>query len=342
MVLSSFPAKSLDFSLNPMFLIDSFFFINATQKLQRSVRTSSVLFMAALLVSCAAPKSSLGTLGEKPNEANTSQTPNADALNKRPLKLGLALGGGAAKGFAHVGVIEVLEEAGIRPQLVVGTSAGSVVGAFYASGKSAEQLQHLSETMDEKTLADWNMPLIGRGVMRGDALAKYVGQQLSVQKIEDMKIPLGIVATDLHTGQAILFQRGDVSTAVRASSAVPAVFQPVTIADKDYVDGGLVSPVPVRFARQMGADIVIAVDISTPPESNKSDGMLQILLQTFSIMGKTITDFELKGADVVVKPVLSGVGSTSFSERKRSIEAGRAAMLAQLPQLKALLQAKQP
>jgi NTE family protein len=239
-----------------------------------------------------------------------------------------------------VGVIEVLEEAGIKPQLVVGTSAGSVVGAFYASGKTGDQLQHLSETMDEKTLADWNMPLIGRGVMRGDALAKYVGQQLSVQKIEDMKIPLGIVATDLHTGQAILFQRGDVSTAVRASSAVPAVFQPVTIGEKDYVDGGLVSPVPVRFARQMGADIVIAVDISTPPENNKSDGMLQILLQTFNIMGKTITDFELKGADVVVKPVLSGVGSTSFGERKRSIEAGRAAMLAQLPQLKALLQAK--
>jgi NTE family protein len=335
-------AKSVCLLLISMNLIDTLHSTKASQKLRHCLRLYGALFLLALLVSCAAPKPPLGGVGERPDQLNSSQTPGADSLNKRPLKLGLALGGGAAKGFAHVGVIEVLEEAGIRPQLVVGTSAGSVVGAFYASGKSAEQLQHLSETMDEKTLADWNMPLIGRGVMRGDALAKYVGQQLSVQKIEDMKIPLGIVATDLHTGQAILFQRGDVSTAVRASSAVPAVFQPVTIADKDYVDGGLVSPVPVRFARQMGADLVIAVDISTPPENNKSDGMLQILLQTFNIMGKTITDFELKGADVVVKPVLSGVGSTSFSERKRSIEAGRAAMLAQLPQLKALLQAKQP
>ncbi len=323
-----------------MMLIDQFSCLKAHPKRLLPLRSVAMIFMVALLVSCATPHSPMATGDEKPDQNTLSQVANTDAVTKRPLKLGLALGGGAAKGFAHVGVIEVLEEAGIKPQLVVGTSAGSVVGAFYASGKTGDQLQHLSETMDEKTLADWNMPLIGRGVMRGDALAKYVGQQLSVQKIEDMKIPLGIVATDLHTGQAILFQRGDVSTAVRASSAVPAVFQPVTIGEKDYVDGGLVSPVPVRFARQMGADIVIAVDISTPPENNKSDGMLQILLQTFNIMGKTITDFELKGADVVVKPVLSGVGSTSFGERKRSIEAGRAAMLAQLPQLKALLQAK--
>jgi NTE family protein len=236
-----------------------------------------------------------------------------------------------------VGVIEVLEEAGIRPQLVVGTSAGSVVGAFYASGKSAEQLQHLSETMDEKTLADWNMPLIGRGVMRGDALAKYVGQQLSVQKIEDMKIPLGIVATDLHTGQAILFQRGDVSTAVRASSAVPAVFQPVTIADKDYVDGGLVSPVPVRYARQMGAEYVLAIDISSPPETGKTGDMFDILMQTFTIMGKSINSLELREADLVVRPALHDVGSADFKARRRSIEAGRAAMLQALPKLKAAL-----
>jgi NTE family protein len=317
-----------------------YFQSKSLHQVRSSFRYWVPLVAASLLISCAAPKSPVSSGNEKPDSATNLPVLNADSSAKRPLKIGLALGGGAAKGFAHVGVIQVLEEAGIKPQLVVGTSAGSVVGAFYASGKTAEQLQHISESMDEKTLADWNMPLIARGVMRGDALAKYVGQQLSVQKIEDMKIPLGIVATDLHTGEAILFQRGDVSTAVRASSAVPAVFQPVSIGNKDYVDGGLVSPVPVRFARQMGADIVIAVDISTPPETNKSDGMLQILLQTFNIMGKTITDFELKGADVVVKPVLLGVGSTSFGERKRSIEAGRAAMLAQLPQLKALLQGK--
>jgi NTE family protein len=268
-----------------------------------------------------------------------SQT-KPNVIAKKPPRLGLALGGGAARGFAHVGVIQVLEEAGIKPQLIVGTSAGSVVAAFYASGKSAPQLQRISEAMDENMLTDWTVPLISRGVMRGDALTKYIDQQLTIKKIEDMKIPLGVVATDLHSGQAILFQRGDVALAVRASSSVPAVFPPVKIADREYVDGGLVSPVPVRFARQMGADVVLAVDISSPPEGNKADGMLQILLQTFSIMGKSINDFELKDADVLVRPQLQGVGSAAFNERKRSIEAGRAAMLAALPQLKALLETR--
>jgi NTE family protein len=305
----------------------------------------SCLLLALVLASCAtAPKPQ----GENSSSTNSSISPgegfNGKELGapKRPLKLGLALGGGAARGFAHVGVLQVLEEAGIKPQLVVGTSAGSVVAAFYASGKSASQLLKLSDSMDESTLTDWTVPLLSRGMMRGDALAKYMNQNLDIKRIEDMKIPLGVVATDLHSGESILFQRGDPATAVRASSAVPAVFQPVQIGGKEYVDGGLVAPVPVRFARQMGADIVVAVDISTPLEANKADGMLQILLQTFSIMGKSISDFELREADLVVKPALSGIGAAAFSERKRSIDAGRAAMTQALPQLKILLQKQVP
>jgi NTE family protein len=256
---------------------------------------------------------------------------------KRPLKLGLALGGGAARGFAHVGVIQVLEEAGIAPSLVVGTSAGSLVAAFYASGKSGAQLQRVSEAMDEATLTDWTVPLLSRGMMRGDGLARYVAALTGGRKIEDLPLPLGIVATDLHSGQGVLFQRGDIATAVRASSAVPAVFEPVRVAGRDYVDGGLVSPVPVRFARQMGADVVLAVDISSAPESNKANDMLQVLLQTFTIMSKSINAFELKEAEVVVRPALMGVGSAAFSERRRSIEAGRAAMLQALPALRKAL-----
>jgi NTE family protein len=154
-----------------------------------------------------------------------------------------------------------------------------------------------------------------------------------------LPIPLGIVATDLNSGLAMLFQRGDTGTAVRASSAVPAVFQPVKISGREYVDGGLVSPVPVRFARQMGADIVVAVDISSPPENNPAGDTLQILLQTFAIMGKSINQYELKDADVVVRPSLVGLKSADFSARQRAIDAGRAAMLAALPQLKAKLEA---
>ena len=154
-----------------------------------------------------------------------------------------------------------------------------------------------------------------------------------------MAIPLGIVATDLNSGQAVLFRSGDTGTAVRASSAVPAVFVPVRISGHEYVDGGLVSPVPVRFARQMGADIVIAVDISNPPEGNLTSDTLQILLQTFAIMGKSINQYELKEADVVVRPSQAGLKSADFSARKLAIDSGRAAMLAALPALKARLAA---
>ena len=256
--------------------------------------------------------------------------------SKKPV-VGLVLGAGAARGFAHVGVIAVLEEAGIRPQLVVGTSAGSLVAALYASGKTSAQLQQTALNMEEVAITDWILPIIGRGIFRGDALAKYVNELVAGRLMENMAIPLGIVATDLGNGNAVLFQKGDTGTAVRASSAVPAVFVPVKINGREYVDGGLVSPVPVRFARQMGADLVIAVDISNPPEGNAADGSLQILLQTFAIMGKSINDFELKGADLVVRPSQAGLRSADFTSRQRAIDAGRAAMLAALPALKARL-----
>jgi NTE family protein len=252
----------------------------------------------------------------------------------------LALGGGAARGFAHVGVIQVLEEAGIRPALVTGTSAGSLVAALYASGKSGAQLQQVAETMEEATIADWTLQIFTRGVLRGEALAKYVNAQVGQKPIEAMVMPLGIVATDLNSGNEVLFQRGDTGTAVRASSAVPAVFQPVKVGTREYVDGGLVSPVPVRAARKMGAELIIAVDISTAPEASAANGTLEILLQTFTIMGKSISSIELKDADVLVRPQLVGVSSADFSARKRSIEAGRQAMLLALPQLRAAIEAK--
>lgn len=259
---------------------------------------------------------------------------------KTPPRIGLALGGGAARGFAHVGVIQVLEEAGIRPVLVTGTSAGSLVASIYASGKSGAQLQQIAESMEEAAITDWTLPLFNRGMLRGEALARYVNTQVGGRLIEDMPLPLGIVATDLNSGRDALFQRGDTGTAVRASSAVPAVFQPVKISGREYVDGGLVSPVPVRAAHKMGAELVIAVDISSPPEGNLAGGALEILLQTFAIMGKSINTFELKDADVVVRPALNGISSADFGARKRSIEAGRQAMLQMLPQLRAAIQAK--
>ncbi|MEN9539138.1 MAG: hypothetical protein RLZZ126_1373 [Pseudomonadota bacterium] len=291
-------------------------------------RAFGLLLIGALLGCAQVPQ---GPSGQPPSTSGVQMQPDPP---KRPPRVGLALGGGAARGFAHVGVIQVLEEAGIRPDLVVGTSAGSLVAAIYASGKTAVQLRQISEAMDEAALTDWTLPIFSRGMLRGEALARYVGAQVGGRSIEQMALPLGIVATDLRSGQGVLFQRGDTGLAVRASSSVPGVFQPVKIGEQEFVDGGLVSPVPVRFARQMGAELVIAVDISSPPENGRTGDVFQVLLQTFAIMGASINSFELKDAEVLVRPQLAGTASADFAARKRSIDAGRAAMLQAMPLLR--------
>ena len=277
-------------------------------------------------------------LPPKPAEPVASPPSEPPKPPPKPPRIGLALGGGAARGFAHIGVIQVLEENGLRPDLVVGTSAGSLVAALYASGKGGAELASLADAMDEYTITDWAFP--GRGLIRGEALARFVREHTGGRQIEQMKLRLGIVATDLDSGQPILFELGDPGVAVRASSAVPAVFQPVRIGTREYVDGGLVAPVPVRFARQMGAELVIAVDISAVPDGNATGDPMRMLLQTFAIMGRSINQYELRDADVVVRPRLPGISGADFANRKRSILAGREAALALLPELRARLAAK--
>ena len=298
-----------------------------------------------VLTGCASVKAPDANVVKTPGAIESTSTGTTSAVPiliepvvpLKVLNLGLALGSGAARGFAHVGVIQVLEEAGIQPDLVVGTSAGSLVAALYASGKNSAQLRRVAETMEEAEITDWMMPILNRGALRGEALARYVNTQVGGRLIEQMKIPLGIVATDLHNGEPMLFQRGNTGSAVRASSAVPAVFQPVKIGTREYVDGGLVSPVPVRQAREMGANVIIAVDISTDPEGSPASDTFQILMQTFNIMGKSLNTVLLKDADVVVRPALMGVKSADFAARRKSIEAGREAMLKALPKLKEIL-----
>ena len=297
-----------------------------------------LLGLVAVLAGC----SSLPPATVEPALPPVVAVPSVPEVPQRAPRLGLALGGGAARGFAHVGVIQVLEQNGIRPDLVVGTSAGSLVAALYASGMNAAALERAALSMEEATLTDWTLPFSGRGVLRGEALARYVRQAVGGRVIEQMPLPLGILATDLGNGQGTVFRRGDTALAVRASSAVPGVFTPVSIAGRDYVDGGLVAPVPVSQARAMGAEVVLAVDISADPEGNDAGGLLKALLQTTAIMGQSINRHELRGADVVLRPALSGVGSADFSSRQRSIAAGRAAMQAALPRLKAELARLRP
>jgi NTE family protein len=290
--------------------------------------------LSAGLAGCQTPPSAPASA---PAPAASPAPPPPPPAPKRPPRLGLALGGGAARGFAHIGVIQVLEEAGIKPDLVVGTSAGSLVAALYAHGKNGAELASVALTLDEGTITDWAFP--GRGMLRGDALARFVREHTKGQTIEQMKLRLGIVATYLDSGAGVLFERGDTGQAVRASSSVPAVFQPVRIGEREYVDGGLVSPVPVRFARQMGAEMVLAVDISSPPDGAATGDTLKLLLQTFAIMGKSINRFELREADVVLRPGLVGVGSADFTARVRAIRAGREKATELLPEIQAKLAA---
>ncbi|MBU1396125.1 MAG: patatin-like phospholipase family protein [Gammaproteobacteria bacterium] len=282
----------------------------------------SLLLIAALLSACAAPP-------PVPAPPTPTVTP------KPPLKIALALGGGAARGFAHIGVIKALEAQGIVPDIVVGTSAGSVVGALYASGMSGFELQSLALQMKEDMLADWTLP--NRGVLKGAALQDFINQNVKNLPIQKLPKPLGVVATDLQSGERALFRYGNAGMAVRASSAVPGMFQPVEIGGRDYVDGGLTSPVPAQSARAMGADFVIAVDISNVSRRDKLTGTLDVLLQTFAIMGHAISSHELKDADVVVRPKTAAVSSTDFEGRHLAILEGEKAAAAIMPELKAKL-----
>jgi NTE family protein len=286
------------------------------------MRRLLLLLFATLLAACAALP---------PAPPVSTPVPAA----KPPLKIALVLGGGAARGFAHIGVIKSLEAQGIVPDIVVGTSAGSVVGALYASGMSGFELQNLALQMAEDMVADWTLP--NRGVLKGEALQTFINQNVKNLTIQKMPKPLGVVATDLQSGEKVLFRRGDTGIAVRASSAVPGMIQPVEINGRDYVDGGLTSPVPAQSARAMGADFVIAVDISNVSRRDRLTGTLDVMLQTFAIMGHTISRHELKEADVVIRPNTAAVSSTDFEGRHLAILEGEKAAAAVMPELKARL-----
>lgn len=299
-------------------------------------RRSSLIACAALLLSAC------GSTPTPPPATPVAQqaTPPAPA---RKVRIGLALGGGAARGFAHIGVIKALEAQGIVPEIVVGTSAGSVVGSLYASGMNGFTLQKTALAMDEATISDWALPLFGKstGVLKGEALQNYVNKAVNNVPMERLKIRFGAVATDLKTGKPILFNKGNTGMAVRASSAVPSVFQPVKIGANTYVDGGLVAPVPVKFTKDMGAEFVIAVNISSATEGAATASSLDVLMQTFSIMGQRLNHFELREADIVITPNLGNMGSADFNNRNLAILAGEQAAAAAMPQIKAKLKAKQ-
>ncbi len=272
------------------------------------------------------------SLSRAPEKSATATPPPVPAAATRKPKIGLALGGGAARGFAHIGVIKMLESQGIVPDYVVGTSAGAVVGSLYAGGYDAFAMQKIAVQLDEKIFADWTLG--GRGLLKGEALQDFINQHLNKRPLEKLNKPFATVATDLNSGERVVFRTGDTGMAVRASAAVPGVFQPTQFRGRSFVDGGLTSPVPVQAAREMGADIVVAVDISDRPEGQPVDSLAAILWQTTTIMGGLIGANELKGADIVIRPKLRYVKSWDFTARHDAMLEGEKAALAALPNIK--------
>jgi len=297
------------------------------------IKVNSLRFAAALLLSVLAGCGVLPRSPEPaPKPAPVTELPPKSEVRPAPPKIALALGGGAARGFAHIGVIKALESHGIVPDMVIGTSSGSLVGALYASGYGGFDLQRTALQLDDTIIADWSLP--DRGFIKGEALQNFVNQAVQNRPMEKLNKPFAVVATDLQSGEPVVFRTGNTGMAVRASSSVPGVFQPVTISGREYVDGGLVSPVPVRAARAMGADLVIAVYISNNPRLGKTKDSVDVMLQTFAIMGQSIAGYELSDADIVIRPDTGRIRSTAFEDRHLAIIEGEKAGLAAIAAIK--------
>jgi NTE family protein len=294
----------------------------------RSLGFAGIVVVAACS-SAPHASTSAGTAALAPAQAALPSAPTAPTP---AIKVGIALGGGAAKGFAHIGVIKMLEANGFAPVVVAGTSAGSVVGALYASGMNAFELQEKAVALDEAKIRD--LQLSSGGLLVGQKLEDFVNEQVRRHPMEGLAKPFAAVATRLEDGERVVFVRGNTGQAVRASSSVPGVFQPVAIGKYHFVDGGVVSPVPVDAARQLGADVVVAVDISSKARGQTPTGMLGTIGQSIAIMGQKLGQAELSRADVIVRPQVLDIGGADFSQRANAILEGEKAALAAMPQIR--------
>jgi NTE family protein len=254
---------------------------------------------------------------------------------RKAVKVALVLGAGAAKGFAHVGVLKVLEANHVPIHMVVGTSVGSFVGSLYSYGYPADELQDFAMGLEMGDIADWTVP--DNGFVKGEKLEAYVNRMIRSTTMENLRIPFHAVATDIGSGEEMVFGKGNTGQAVRASCSIPGVFQPVRIGDRTYVDGGVVSPVAVDAARRLGADVVIAVDINAGVADVTPKTTLDTIFQSINIMESKIAANQLSRADVVIHPKVGHIASGDFTKRHEAILEGETAAQAALPKIRALL-----
>jgi NTE family protein len=253
----------------------------------------------------------------------------------RPAKIALVLGAGASKGFAHVGVLKILENNKVPIQMIVGTSVGSFVGSLYAYGYDAYALQKISMSLERSDVAELTIP--DNGFLKGERLRDYINTKVHNTSIQKLKIPFYAVATDIRTGESVVFNSGNTGMAVQASCAIPGVFQPAIFSGTSYVDGGVVKPLAVDVARKNGADVVIAVDISSGIDSVVPTSTIDTIMKSIQIMYSKMSLIPIGQADVVIKPIVGFVGSADFSQRNQAIMEGEKAALAAMPRINELL-----
>lgn len=258
-----------------------------------------------------------------------------------PPKVGLALGGGGARGFAEIGVLRVLEQEKIPIACVAGTSVGSLVGALYADTGRVLDAEFHAVSVTEEDLFDYRaLAVFSGGFVKGERLRQFLGANLKSRSIEQMKVPFAAVAVDVAAGRAVVFQRGPIAPAVHASCAIPGVFVPVEIGGRTYVDGGVVNPVPADVARAMGADVVVAVSIPPLTRPSVPSNPIAVAYQAVTIMSAEIGRLRAREADVVVTPEVGDVAYDDFSQKKRLIAAGEEAARRSLPGIRAAIAAR--
>ncbi|HEY5999818.1 MAG TPA: patatin-like phospholipase family protein [bacterium] len=261
------------------------------------------------------------------------------AADTRP-RVGLALGGGGARGFAEVGVIRALEREKVPIDVVAGTSVGSLVGALYADTGKSLDLELSALTVTDEDLFDYKaLAILSGGFVKGERLEEFIGQRLRNRDIEKLALPYAAVATDLRTGETVVFDRGSVARAVHASAAIPGVFVPVTVDGRVLVDGGVTNPVPADVARRLGADVVIAVAIPAAVPSKNPATPIETAYHAVTIMAAEIGRLRAREADVLITPDAGDVAYDDFSRKKQLIEAGEAATAAAMPAIKAAIAA---
>ena len=258
-----------------------------------------------------------------------------------PPRVALVLGGGGARGFAHVGVLRVLEDARVPVELIVGTSVGSLVGAIYAGQPNSYALERMARDLDRDDFFDFSLApaLFGKGLATGERLERFVRSHLNASTFETLRVPVAAVATDLDTGERVVLRTGDVARAVRASCAIPGVLEPVRHEGRLLVDGGVVRNLPVDVARQLGADVVIAVDLSALEPKATPANFVEVILRVVNLFARAEAD-ELHGlADVTLVPAVGDVGFIDFDRKEAAIAAGVDAARAALPRIREVLAA---